>query len=161
MRRAQVGRGALPPEERLEVLAMATRKPAPSHGAATRWSLDDFVAALAPRRPGIMSRSSIWRMLEEADRQPHRSGYGLKSHDPDFEAKAHAIGSLYLHALRCFEQGRVVIGTDAKTGMQILQRKSPTQPMVPGKPEKREHESIRHGMRALLASFVVAPGQVV
>jgi hypothetical protein len=55
----------------------------------------------------------------------------------------------------------VVIGTDAKTGMQILQRKSPTQPMAPGKPEKREHESIRHGVRALLASFVVATGQVV
>jgi hypothetical protein len=29
--------------------------------------------------------------------------------------------------------------------MQILQRKYPTQPMAPGKPEKREHEYIRHG----------------
>jgi len=33
--------------------------------------------------------------------------------------------------------------------------------MVPGKPEKREHEYIRHGVRALIASFVVATGQVV
>ena len=45
--------------------------------------------------------------------------------------------------------------------MQILQRKYPTQPMEPGKPEKREHEYIRHGVRALIASFVVATGQVV
>ena len=45
--------------------------------------------------------------------------------------------------------------------MQILQRKSPTQPMVPGKPEKREHEYIRHGVRALIASLVVATGQGV
>src|SRR6266487_3913185 len=35
-----------PPSERLEVMAMATRKPATYHCAATRWSLDDLVAAL-------------------------------------------------------------------------------------------------------------------
>ena len=45
--------------------------------------------------------------------------------------------------------------------MQILQRKYPTQPMAPGKPEKREHEYIRHGVRALIASFVVPTGHVV
>jgi DDE superfamily endonuclease len=55
----------------------------------------------------------------------------------------------------------VVICSDEKTGMQILQRKYPTQSMEPGKPEKREHEYIRHGVRALSASFVVATGQVV
>jgi len=161
MRRAQVGRGAFPPSARLDVLAMATRKPATYHCAATRWSLDDLVAALAQHRPWVMSRSSIWRMLDEADLKPHRSVSWLNSHDPDFEPKAHAICSLYLNALRFFEHDRVVICTDEKTGMQILQRKYPTQPMAPGKPEKREHESIRHGVRALIASFVVATGQVV
>src|SRR5437588_2427794 len=45
--------------------------------------------------------------------------------------------------------------------MQILQRKYPTQPMAPGKPEKRVHEYIRHGVRALSSSFAVATGQVV
>jgi hypothetical protein len=108
-----------------------------------------------------MSRSSIWRLLEEADLKPHRSVYWLNSHDPDFEAKAHDLCSLYLNALRFFEQGRMVICSDEKTGMQILQRTYPTQPMAPGKPEKREHEDIRHGVRALIASFVVATGQVV
>ena len=33
--------------------------------------------------------------------------------------------------------------------------------MQPGQPEKREQEYIRHGTRALLASFVVPTGQVV
>ena len=54
---------------------MATRKPATSHCPATRWSLDDLVAALFQRRTWTMSRSSIWRILEEADLQPHRSVY--------------------------------------------------------------------------------------
>jgi len=140
---------------------MATRKPATDHCPATRWSLDDLVAALSQRQTWPMSRSSIWRLLEEADLKPHRSVYWLNSHDPDFEAKAHSICSLYLNALRFLEQGRLVICSDEKTGMQILERKYPTQPMAPGKPEKREHEYIRHGTRALIASFVVPTGQVV
>src|SRR6266702_8526402 len=161
MRRAQVARGAFPPSERVDVLSMATRKPATYHCPATRWSLDDLVAALQQHRRQPMSRSSLWRILEEADLKPHRSVYWLNSHDPDFEAKAHDICSFYLNALRFFEQSRVVMCSDEKTGMQILQRQYPTQPMAPGKPEKREHEDIRHGVRALLASFVVATGQVV
>src|SRR5262252_2749182 len=150
MRRARVGRGAFPPLARLDVLAMATRKPATYHCTATRWSLDDLVAALAQHRPWSMSRSSIWRILEEADLKPHRSVYWLNSHDPDFEAKAQAICHLYLQALRFYHEGRLVICADEKSGMQILQRRYPTQPVQPGKPEKREHEYIRHGVRALL-----------
>jgi hypothetical protein len=42
-----------------------------------------------------MSRSSIWRLLDDADLKPHRSVYWLNSHDPDFEAKAHNICALY------------------------------------------------------------------
>jgi DDE superfamily endonuclease len=161
MRRARVGRGAFPPAERLEVMAMATHKPRTYHCPATRWSLDDLVAALQQRRIQTMSRASIWRILDEADLKPHRSVYWLNSHDPDFEAKAQDICSLYLNALRFWEQGRVVICTDEKTGMQILQRKYPTQPIAPGKPAKCEHEYIRHGVRALIASFVVPTGHVV
>ena len=38
---------------------------------------------------------------------------------------------------------------------------TPPSPWHRVKPEKREHEYIRHGVRALIASFVVATGQVV
>jgi hypothetical protein len=161
MRRGRVGPGAFPPSQRLDVMSMATRKPATYHSPATRWSLDDLVAALSQRHTWTMSRSSIWRILEEADLKPHRSVYWLNSHDPDFETKAHDICSLYLNAQRFLEQGRLVICTDEKTGMQILERKYPTQPIEPGKPEKREHEYIRHGTRVLIASFIVSTGQVL
>jgi hypothetical protein len=142
-------------------MSMATRKPATYYCRATRWSLADLVDALDQRRTWTMSRSSSWRILEAADLNPHRSVYWLNSHDPDFERKAHGICALYLNARRFFAQGRVVSCSDEKTGMQMLERTSPTPPIAPGKPEKREHEDIRHGTRALLASFVVATGQVV
>ena len=45
-----------------------------------------------------MSRSTIWRILEEADLKPHRSVYWLNSHDPDFDAKAREICALYVQA---------------------------------------------------------------
>jgi hypothetical protein len=123
--------------------------------------LTNLVAALPQQRLQPLSRSSIWRLLEEADRKPHRSVYWLNSHDPDFEAKADDIWQLSVHALRFDQQGRLGICADAKTGMQILQRRYPTQPVQPGKPAKREHASLRHGGRAFLASFVVPTGQLV
>ena len=162
MRRARVARGAFPPAERGDVLSMAPRKPATYHGSATRWSLEDLVAALQQHYgPRTMRRSSLWRLLEEADLKPHRSVYWLNSHAADFATKAHAICQLYVNALRFYPQGRFVICADEKTGRQILQRASPTQPVPPGKPAKREDEYIRHGVRALLASFVVPTGHLV
>ena len=73
MCRAPGGPGAFPPSQRLDVMSMATRKPVTYHCSATRWSLDDLVAALCQGRTWTMSRSSIWRLLEEAALKPHRS----------------------------------------------------------------------------------------
>jgi len=162
MLRVQVGRGAFPPAAQVTVVAIATSKPADYYCTATRWSLDDIATALIHQAAAhAMSRSTIWRILDDADLKPHRSVYWLNSHDPAFEAKAQAICHLYVNALQFFQPGRLVICTDEKTGMQILQRKHPPQLMQPGKPEKREQEYIRHGTRVLLASFVVPTGQVV
>jgi len=160
-RRVRGDRGAFPPSARLDVLSMATRKPTTYHCPATPWSLADLGAALPQRRLWPLSRSSLWRLLDEADLKPHRSVSWLNSHAPDCEAKARNIGSLSLNALHCFVQGRVVICTEAKTGMPMLQRQAPPQPVAPGTPEQREPEYIRHGVRALIASFVVPTGHVV
>jgi transposase len=162
MLRAAVGRGAFPPDEQLEVITLATSATAEHHCVASQWSLDDLAAVLVNRHAEqAMQRSTIWRILHEADLKPHRSVYWLNSHDPDFDAKAQDICKLYVQAPVLQQHGELVICTDEKTGMQILERKHPTIPVEPGKPEKREHEYIRHGTRCLIASFVVPTGQVV
>lgn len=107
-----------------------------------------------------MRRSTGWRVLEAADLKPHKSVYWLNRHDVDVDAKAPAIGGLYLDAPRLYQQGRLVICCDEQTGMQILQRAAPTRPTRPGKPQRREHEYVRHGTRVLFASLAVATGQV-
>jgi DDE superfamily endonuclease len=154
--------GAFPPEELVAVVNLATSKTEEHDQPATRWSLDDLAATIInDAHQQAMSRATIWRILDDADLKPHKSVYWLNSHDPDFDAKAQAICRLYVDAPRLYQQGRLVICCDEKTGMQILQRKYPTQLVAPGKPEKREFEYIRHGTRALITSFAVPTGEVV
>ena len=154
--------GSFPPDAQLEVVTLASSKTADHDCVASQWSLDDLAIELCNRHAQeAMTRCTIWRVLNAADLKPHRSVYWLNSHDPDFDAKAIDICRLYLQAPTLYQHGELVICCDEKTGMQILQRKYPTILAEPGKPEKREHEYIRHGTRALIASFVVATGEVV
>jgi len=53
------------------------------------------------------------------------------------------------------------VSTDEKTGIQALECKHPTLPMMPGRVERREYEYIRHGTLALMANFEVALGRIL
>jgi hypothetical protein len=107
-----------------------------------------------------MSRSTIRRILTEADLQPHRSTYWLNSHGPEFPARAREIGQLYLDAPALWQLGELVLSTDEKTGILIRRRKHPTRPCRRGAPRRREHEYVRLGSTHLTASFCVPTGQV-
>ena len=160
--RGPVGRGPFPPSARVDVVSIATSKTSDYGCTATRWSLDDIAAAILNQSHAeAMSRSTIFRILDDADLKPHKSVYWLNSHDPDFQTKAREVCGLYVDSPRLYEQGRLLICTDEKTGMQILERKYPTKLAEPGKPERREQEYIRHGTRVLMASFVVPTGELV
>ena len=53
------------------------------------------------------------------------------------------------------------MSTDEKTGIQALERKHPTRPMICGRVELREFEYIRHGTQTLIANFEVATGRII
>ena len=143
-------------------MIFATEKPADQGVPTAQWSLSDLaVRILNEAHSAAMSRSTIFRILDEAALKPHKSRYWLNSHDPDFEAKALAVARLYLDAPRLYQQGELVLCTDEKTGIQALEPKYPTKPAQPGRPALREYEYIRHGTRCLIASLVVPTGQVV
>jgi transposase len=146
---------------RVQVIAVASTLPQDQERAVTRWTLDEIVATLLDaRHTDTISRSSIWRILNDLDLKPHKSAYWLNSHDEDFDAKAHMICQLYAQAIEAYQQGRLVICCDEKTGMQVLERKAPTKPAQPGRRERREHEYIRHGTRVLINSLAVATGHI-
>lgn len=161
-RHGPVGRGLFPPEGRVAVLAIATSLTEEHDSPRNGWTLDEIATTLVNEaHADVVSRATVWRVLQAADLQPHKSVYWLNSHDPEFETRAKEIGQLYVQAPRFYQEGRLVICCDEKTGMQILQRAAPTQPVEPGKPEKREFEYIRLGTRTLIASFIVPTGEVV
>lgn len=94
--------------------------------------------------------------------KPHQSQYWLNTEpDPAALAKIMDITALYQAAPALAKQGECVLSTDEMTGVQALERKHPTLPMGPGRPERREFEYIRHGTQTLIANFRVADGVVV
>ncbi len=72
-----------------------------------------------------------------------------------------AICALYLTAQQLAQAGVYIVSSDEKTGIQALERKHPSRPMIAGKVELREFEYIRHGTLALIASFAVATGLII
>lgn len=47
-----------------------------------------------------------------------------------------------------------------KSQIQALGRSAPVLPMMPGTPERRTHDDVRHGITILFAALDVATGQV-
>lgn len=151
-------KGIAPPT-RVHVISVASTLPQEQDRPVTRWSLEESVTTfLETLGTAPMSRSRIWRILHEVDLKPHTSAYWLHSHDEDFETKAHTICQRYVKALEAYEQGRLVICCDEKTGRQVLERTAPTKPARPGQRERREPEYIRHGTRVLINSLAGATG---
>lgn len=146
---------------RVHILSVASTLPQDQERTVTRWTLEEIATTvLEALNTDAISRSSIFRILDEADLKPHKSAYWLNSHDEDFDAKAARICQLYATALASYQQGRLVICCDEKTGMQILERKVSTKPAQPGRRARREPEYIRHGTRVLINSLAVATGQL-
>jgi transposase len=150
------------PDEPLEVVTLATSKTSAHDCVASQWSLDELAAELVNRHADeAMTRSTSWRISNAADIKPHRRVDWLNSPAPDFDAQAQEICKLHVQAPVGYQHGELVVCTDEKTGMQILQRKHPAILVEPGKPERREPEYIRHGTRCPIAAFVVPTGKVV
>jgi hypothetical protein len=70
------------------------------------------------------------------------------------------VSGLYRAAPALAAHGERVMSTDELTGVQALERKHPGLPVAPGKVERREFESIRHGTCSFIVSRDVAIGQV-
>jgi transposase len=143
------------------VLSIACGKPVDA-GLAFRetWTLDTLLEATNAcqrvRGGDLLSRTSVFRILNDADFRPHRMRYWLHSPDPAFREKVTKICELYLHR----PAGSTVLCIDEKTGMQALGRKHPSRLPEPGRQGRLEYEYIRRGTRALIAAFNPHTGKV-
>jgi len=135
--------------DQVEDVVIATLESTPKN--ATHWS-----RASMAKRSGL-SPSTIGRIWKTFELKPHRADNFKLSKDPLFVEKVYDVVGLYLNP----PDGAVVLSVDEKSQVQALARSQPVLPMMPGMPEKRTHDYVRHGVTSLFAAFNTADGTVI
>jgi hypothetical protein len=108
------------------------------------------------KRSGL-SKSTVGRIWKAFHLKPHVADTFKLSSDPFFVDKVYDVVGLYLNP----PEHAVVLCVDEKSQVQALDRSQPVLPMMPGMPEKRTHDYVRHGTVDLFAAFDIATGLVI
>jgi transposase len=135
--------------DQVEDVIVATLEGAP--GKDTLWSRASMAA-----RTGL-SKSTIGRIWKKFDLKPHLQDSFKLSTDPLFVEKVVDVVGLYHNP----PERAVVLCVDEKSQIQALDRSQPVLPMMPGMPERRTHDYLRHGITSLFAAFNIADGTVI
>jgi transposase len=118
---------------------------------ATHWSTRSMAKATG------ISPASVGRIWAAFGLQPHRSESFKLSTDPLFVEKVKDVVGLYLDP----PERAVVLAVDEKSQIQALNRFQPVLPMLPGVPERRSHDYVRHGTTSLFAALDTVSGLVI
>lgn len=135
--------------DKVEEVVTATVEQLPKN--ATHWSRKSMAA-----KSGV-SPSTVGRIWRKFELKPHVAGRFKLSSDPLFVEKVVDVIGLYHNP----PEKAVVLCVDEKSGMQALDRSHPVLPMMPGMPERRTHDYVRHGVTSLFAAFNIADGTVI
>jgi transposase/transposase-like protein len=136
-------------DDKVEAVIVKTLEDKPRD--ATHWSTRSMAKATGMSQTSI---SLIWRAF---GLQPHRADSFKLSTDPLFVEKVKDLVGLYLDP----PERAVVLCTDEKSQIQALNRFQPVLPMMPGTPERRSHDYVRHGTTSLFAALDMATGKVI
>ncbi len=135
-------------DEQIEQVVVATLERQPAD--ATHWSRASMAAETG------LSKSTVGRIWKAFGLKPHQIDTFKLSNDPQFIDKVRDVVGLYLDP----PEKAVVLCVDEKSQIQALDRSAPVLPMMPGMPERRSHDYVRHGITTLFAALDVATGEV-
>jgi len=135
-------------DEQIEDVVVATLERQPTD--ATHWSRASMAAESG------LSKSTVGRIWKAFRLQPHLVDTFKISNDPLFVDKVRDVVGLYLDP----PEKALVLCVDEKSQIQALDRSAPVLPMMPGLPERRTHDYVRHGITTLFAALDVATRKV-
>jgi transposase len=135
-------------DEQVEAVVVATLEREPKD--ATHWSRASMAAETG------LSKSTIGRIWKAFGLKPHQIDTFKLSNDPQFIDKVRDVVGLYIDP----PEKAVVLCVDEKSQIQALDRSAPVLPMMPGMPERRGHDYVRHGITTLFAALDVATGEI-
>jgi hypothetical protein len=95
-----------------------------------------------PQRAQHQDRVPVAEQKRKFDLKPHLQDSFKLSTDPFFVDKVIDVAGLYHNP----PERAVVLCVDEKSQIQALDRSQPVLPMVPGMPERRTHDYLRHGI---------------
>ena len=134
-------------DDQVEAVIVKTLEEKPDD--ATHWSTRSMAKATG------MSQTAICRIWRAFGLQPHRAESFKLSTDPLFIEKVRDVVGLYLDP----PERAVVLCVDEKSQIQALNRYQPIFPMMPGTPERRSHDYVRHGTTSLFAALTWRPAR--
>ena len=160
------GRGrkaAFSPLDQAVVKATACELVAQTKQPLSRQSLADVTQRAWQALNKPISRSTVWRILDEDAIKPWQYKYWIFPRDPRFAEKAGPILDLYAG---CWEGQPLgskdyVLSADEKTSIQARARIHPPLPCAPGQPSRIEPEYKRGGAWQYLAAWDVRRGYVM
>lgn len=163
MRRGAGGPAFFPPLQGVAIERVACTAPQAYGVQVSRWDCRTLQQVVVEHAlVESIHYTTVARILAQASLQPHRSRYWKTVRLDD------AFLCLAAKVLWCYEsvdwlhrRGEVVICMDEKPTMPALRRVAPTQPMVPGRIERREFEYERQGIVHFLVAFNVSDGTML
>ena len=156
------------PDAKAWAVNVAYQQPKTLGVAAELWTLTALTryvrgAADAAGHPRLarISRTSVWKLLQEEELKPHRVRCYLERRDPDFDRKMRDVlmfyREVYLASPDQTDTPRPMftVSVDEKPGVQAIGNTAPDLSPVPGERPalSRDHEYVRHGTVSTLAAL--------
>ena len=176
------GRGRNPEitdDEKAWILSIACQRPYDLGVPAELWTqarltsyLNEAAEESGYTRLSTISKSSVQKILEEAEIKPHKIRYYCEKRDPEFESKMHDVLVVYKQIEMQFdEQGNLLpfddvkintISYDEKPGIQAIANTSPDRtPIATNGYRQRDYEYKRLGTLSLLAGIDLLTGEAI
>jgi hypothetical protein len=150
------------PQERAQVIAVVCETLWKHELPLSRFSTADLQRVVTAEE-GLagLSHSSLGRFLRQSALKPWRYRYWLFPRDPEFVSRACVVLDLYAGFWEGQRLGpdEYVLSADEKT-IQVLARRHPSLPAVPGYEQRVEFEYERKGTVAYHAAWDVLRGKV-